>query len=159
MARLDISFAVSNLPTQINACNISARTLAEGPTRPKYSSNHIIMLHCYSNAAINKKEVYLHYIPRDIQVADISTKHIAQPIYHTEKQAAQLCQHIILGQPQFYFSAWIPSAHQEIMTITTKIEKNMNTECEMTMELKRMQNEDNTRRIILQPHKFIFFFS
>ena len=102
---------------------ISARTLAEEPTRPKYSSNHIIMLHCYSNAAINKKEVYLHYIPRDIQVTDISTKHIAQPIYHTEKQAAQLCQYIILGQPQFYFSACIPSAHQEIMTTTTKIKK------------------------------------
>ena len=76
MARLDISFAVSNLPTQINACNISARTLAEGPIRPKYSSNHIIMLHCYSNAAINKKEVYLHYIPRDIQVAG---RHLDKP--------------------------------------------------------------------------------
>ena len=123
MARLDISFAVSNLPTQIKAYNISARTLAEGPTIPKYSSNHIIMLHCYSNVAINNNEVYLDYIPRDIQVADISTKHIAQPIYHTEKQAAQLCQYIILGQPQFYFSAWIPSAHQEIMTTTTKIKK------------------------------------
>ena len=104
MARLHISFAVSNLPIQINACNKSARTLAERPTRPKYSSNHIIMLHCYSNAAINKKEVYLHYIPRDIpHSTDISTKHIAQPIYHTEKQAAQLCQYIILGEPQFYF--------------------------------------------------------
>ena len=123
MARLDISFAVSNLPTQINAYNISTRILAEGPTRPKYSSNHIIMLHCYSNAAINKKEVYLHYIPRDIQVADILTKHIAQPIYHTEKQTAQVCQYLILGQPQFYFSACIPSAHQKIMTITTKIKK------------------------------------
>ena len=62
------------------------------------------MLHCYSNAAINKKEVYLHYIPRDIaHSTDISTKHIAQPICHTEKQAAQLCQYIILGEPQFYF--------------------------------------------------------
>ena len=121
MARLDISFAVSNLPTQINACNISARTLAEEPTRPKYSSNHIIMLHCYSNAAINKKEVYLHYIPRDIaHSTDISTKHIAQPIYHTEKQTAQVCQYLILGQPQSYFSAWIPSAQQVIMTRTTK---------------------------------------
>ena len=124
MARLDISFAVSNLPTQINAYNISARTLAEGPTRPKYSSNNIIMLHWYSNAAISNNEVYLHYIHRDIQVADISTKHIAQPIYHTEKQAAQVCQYLILGQTQFYFSAWIPSAHEEIMLIvTTKIEK------------------------------------
>ena len=89
--------------------------------------------------------------------ADISTNHIAQPICHTEKQTAQVCQYIILGQPQFYFSAWIPSAHQEIMTITTKIEKNMNIKCEMTIELKIMQNEDNIRRIILQPHKFIFF--
>ena len=69
MARLDISFAVSNLPVQINA-------YAEGPTRPKYSSNHIIMLHCYSNAAINKKEVYLHHIPRDIQVAG---RHLDKP--------------------------------------------------------------------------------
>ena len=103
MARLDISFAVSNLPTQINAYNISARTLAEGPTRPKYSSNHIIMVHCYSNAAINNNDVYLHYIPRDIQVADISTKHITQTIYYSEKQAAQVCQYLILGQPQYFF--------------------------------------------------------
>ena len=44
--------------------------------RPKYSSNHIIMLHCYSNAAINKKEVYLHHIPRDIQVAG---RHLDKP--------------------------------------------------------------------------------
>ena len=34
----------------------------------------------------------------------------------------------------------------------------MNIKCEMTIELKIMQNEDNTRRIIPQPHKFIFFF-
>ena len=121
MARLDISFAVSNLPTQINACNISARTLAEGPTRPIYSSNNIIMLHWYSNAAINKKKFTFITSPETYKwQADISTKHIAQPIYHTEKQAAQLCQYIILGELQFYFSAWIPSAHHEIMTRTTK---------------------------------------
>ena len=32
----------------------------------------------------------------------------------------------------------------------------MNTERQMTIELKIMQNKDTTTKIILQPYKFIF---
>ena len=158
MARLDISFAVSNLPTQINACNISARTLAEGPTRPKYSSNHIIMLHCYSNAAINKKEVYLHHIPRDIQVAGrhLDKPHSTTNLPHWETDCSSVSIHNT-GTTTILFFCVDSKCTPRNYDHNDKNQKNMNTERQMIIELKIMLNEDNTRRIILQPHKFIFF--